>query len=318
MLRTLQIFGTSICLLLIPLQAAQLQAPERTENFPRGSLAHQPLPTYQAGYMFSSNQSHTAIWVDHADGSLGTALEKAPALPDSFRHDITGVAVSFDSTIAVSGSAMDKEGRFASFIAWFGMDGSLIRVVRISPFGAWDIGFTADGSLWVFGLEKANMRDEKPVHDVLRQYSADGKLVRSFLPRVAARDLSHPVYDGVLVTSRNYAAIVSTSAGKCALISTDGTIVYEGSPDYPEGFDTVTGAVTDSGRIFVEGKWRGNVENDYPKTPIFEIDMESKTLGLVDTSAAFGEDYGILMGAEGENLVFYMGLKSQLVWSGVN
>ncbi len=324
MLRCLRILGVSICLAPIPAQAVQLQVPDRTENFPRGSLGGQPLPSYQAGYVFSRNQSHTAIWVDRAKESPGTAIEKMLDLPDSFRHSIREVAVAFDGSIAVTASVMDKEGRFVSVIAWLRVDGSLIRAVRTSPFAAADIGFTADGSLWAFGIVKQeDMREEEPVHDVLRQYAPDGRLIRTLLPRSAVSTKhAHPISYGFLATSRNYAAMLSSSAKKFALISTGGIVVHEGALPYPEDFQMVIGAVTDSGRIFVQGRWSGSEGKDnYPNIPLFEVNFENKRVDLVDTDLAIGEnEFGMLVGSEKENLIFHVRAKdgqNKIVWSEV-
>ncbi len=318
MLPCLRILGVSACLLPFPAQAAQLIT-ERTENFPRVNLGDRPLPKYQAGYIFSKNQSHTAIRVDRADGSLLPAVEQALDLPDSFRPDISDVAVSFDGDIAVAASVMDRHGGYLSVIAWFRADGSLVRVVRTAPFNAFDIGFTADGSLWAFGNVKKNMQELDPGHDVLRQYGPDGELARSFLPWSGGDppDLSHPANDGFLATSRNYAAMASISAGKFALISTDGIVMHEGRLAYPEGLTATIGAVTDSGRIFVAGLWSGESPGNYFKGALFEVDRENRILDSVDTASADREgNFGILMGAEEENLVFYA--KSKLVWSRIN
>ncbi len=311
-----------------PSVSGQLQTPQRTENFPGGDLAHHPMPAYRAGHVFSGNRTLTAIRVDRIGGSPGPAVEQALDLPDSFRHTIGDVAVSFDGAIAVSATIMDEEGRFASVIAWLRADGSLVRAVRTSPFAASEIGFTADGSLWAFGIvKKKDRRGIEPVHDLVRRYAPDGKLTGSFLPRADLTEAlyPYPTERGFLATSRNYAAIVSGSVKKYALLATEGDVVHKGDLDYPEGFEMVGGVVTDSGRIFVRAHWRGARNNRYPRSPLFEVNTESGALELVGVSEVFPEGtFGLLLGAEGESLVFLVrsgnagDRPNKLIWSQVN
>ena len=310
---------------LVPAWASQLQTPTRTENFTR-DLGNQPLPRYEAGHVCSKDASHTSFWVDYADDAKGTAVEKALTFSESFRPSINDVAVSFDGDVAVSASVMDREGRFSAVIAWLRADGSLIRVVRTSPFAASDIGFTADGSLWAIGIVKNSIREEEKVHDVMRQYGSDGVLVRSLLPRLSiSTDRVHPIMGASLSTSGNYAALVSPAAKKWALISSDGIIVAEGSLVIPPRFTIITGGVTDSGRLFVSGQWPEGKEaasGKYPLSTLFEIDRGSSEMNLVNTGEIFPEGtFGRLIGSQGEELVFHLRSVSQphrLIWSTVD
>ncbi len=311
-----------------PSVSLRLHVPERTESFPGGDPAHYPMPAYRAGRVFSANRTLTAIRVDRIGGDPGTAVEQALDLPGSFRHTIGGIAVSFDGAIAVSATIMDEEGRFASVVAWLRADGSLVRAVRTSPFASSRIGFTADGSLWAFGIvKKKDRRGIEPVHDMVRRYAPDGKLTGSFLPRSELADAlyPYPTESGFLATSRNYVAIVSGSVKKYALLTTEGDVMHQGDLDYPQGFGVVGGVVTDSGRIFVRGHWRGARNPQYPRSPFFEIDTASGALELVGISEVFPEGTsGLLLGAEGESLVFLErsgkdGERSnKLIWSQVN
>ena len=306
----------------IPLQAGQLRVPSRTETYPERELAHQPMATYQAEHVFAVTASHTGFWVEHV--ARGVAVDQALTIPDTYRIGIAepgGVAVSFDGRIAVTATVTDREGRFSSVIAWLDMDGSLVRVVRTAPFAAKDIGFTADGSLWAIGMVKNHPREEKPVHDVMRQYDSEGRLVRTLLPRLSlSAGHRHPTEEALLLTSRQYAALVSKSSKTWTLVSSEGIIVGSGALDLPEGLDfIVLGAVTDSGRLFVEGQWSAADGRRRP-LPLFEIDRNSGALQLTGTAAAFpGEAHKLLLGSEGENLVFRHvtpeGGRHRLVWS---
>lgn len=315
----LLVLGSS--LVAMPSRAAELLIPSRIEAFSQRDLGGQPLPSYQSGHVCSANSSMSAFWIDHV--TEGPQVEQSIHLPDSFQHRVEAVAVSFDKRIAVSAGAIDRDGRVSSVLAWFGMDGSLTRVVRTWPFTAAELGFTADGSLWAIGIEKLEDLTEKPVHDVMRQYDADGNLVRSLLSRTGLSTASrHPIERALLLTSRHYAAVVSPHASSWTLVSTQGSVVSEGSLKLPKGFEIVLGGVTDSGRLFVEGQWEDvSLRGSYPPITVFEVQSASGYLEPLATGAALpAEAFGKLLGSEGEDLVFHVserGRDSRLVWAGV-
>lgn len=303
----------------IPTLADELLVPSRSETFATRDLRGQPLPSYQSGHVSSVNASMSAFWIDHV--SEGPKVEQSIDLPDIFQHRIDAVAVSFDRRIAVSAGVFDREGRVSSVLAWFRMDGSLIRVARTWPFSASEIGFTADGSLWAIGIEKLEDLTEKTVHDVLRQYGPDGNLVRSLLPRLNLSTGSlHPIERALLLTSRHYAAVVFPLAEKWTRVSVQGSVISEGSLTVPEGFEIVLGGLTDSGRLFVEGRWKNaTLRGSFPHIAIFEVQQDSGVLEWLKSGSALPADaFGMLLGTEGEDLVFHVssqGRDSRLVWA---
>jgi hypothetical protein len=162
------VFKIAMAVLLAALagSGAELLPAGKSQPFNR-ILDEQPVARYQAGSLFSRDSSLANLWVENLTGS-GTSLEKPLTLPDSFRVMISDVAVSFDGMIAASASANDREGNGFTAIAWLKSDGSLIRVVRTTPFGARQVSFTADGSLWAIGMETVveGVRKESPVPTV--------------------------------------------------------------------------------------------------------------------------------------------------------
>lgn len=305
--------------------AAELRPVNRAATFTR-DLALQPVARYQGGAVFSTDSSLSMLWIEDAFRSK-TVLEKHLSLPDSFRVLISDVAVSYDGTIAASASATDREGRSCAVIAWLGPDGSLLRVVRTTPFGARKVSFTADGSLWAAGMLKSDetLREEASVHDVLRRYSAEGVLVGTYLSRLSlSSGWRHPTHGAILVTSRDRVAFVSDSAKKWAVLAADGTLLGQGTLSSPENFRTLVGAITDSGRLFVSGQWRGGNSpalGSYPRIALFEVNQPTGELELIDTPDVSPDgSLGHLLGSEGEQLVFHVGPVAgrQIVWRNVD
>ena len=313
MLRKLTTLSVAICALSLPIRPGPLVTHGRVESLPGRDFAHRPISSYQAGYVFSIDGSHTSIRVDSVDSGNNTSIDLAVTLPDSFRVSLAGVAVSFEGEIAVVADAMDRDGRLTSAIAWLDDDGSPVRIVRTSPFAATDIGFTADGSLWAAGVEKISRDEAHPSHDVIRQYDAKGQQVLSLLSREQfSTDSWHPATDSFLATSRHYIAFVSREARTWTLITSSGVIAGHGSINVPGDYKIVSGAVTDSGRIFINGRSPGDARRS-----VWEI--SSGVLSSIDTSGLSNDKLaGHLVGSDGENLVLFSNTSHQFTWLAAN
>lgn len=312
MLQVLLVLSAAICMLPLPLQSGQLVTHGRVENLPNRDFARHPISTYQADYVFSIDGSHSILRVDSVDPGVGESLDLTITLPDSFQVTLADVAVSFQGDIAVIADAMDRAGRLISSIVWLGDDGSPIRIVRTSPFAATDIGFTADGSLWASGIEKASRDEAHPSHDVVRQYNSQGQKIRSLLSKSEfSNDYWHPATDSLLATSRNYIAFVSREAKTWTLISSSGVIVGHGNIDVPNDYEVVSGAVTDSGRIFINGR------SPNEQYTVFEI--SNGVISNIDVSRLSNDNRaGHLVGSDGESLVFFSNSNHQFIWLEVN
>lgn len=309
----------SLLLLASPLLGSDVLVPVRTVVLGR-NLEGQPFPKYQAGRVFAKNHALSSFWIEDAAGGVlveGKALE----LPEVVRYSIHDLSVAHDGGIAVAVGAVDRQGRGVNAIARYDSNANLTSVTKTGPFAANRIGFTANGSLWVLGILKKNVNEEEPVHDILRRYDTDGRLVTTLLPRLGVSD--GPMHPGIggdnfLETSKNYAAFVSMTALRWALFSSDGLLVADGRFEAPSGIDIYTAAVTDGGRIFLCGSSAGPEGRGY----LFELNTESRTLSAMelDRMIPSGEYSAnvLLAGTEGENLVFYGAFRngpSRLMWA---
>lgn len=307
MLRLL-ILSIALCTAELPLNSSQLVPHGRIEHLPHRMLDNAPMPRYQAGYVFSRDSSMSSIWIDPVGAQGGEPVDHAIKLPNSIRLIVSDVAVSYDGSVAVCASAVDRDGRLVSAIAWIGPDGSSTRIVRTSPFSPTGIGFTADGSLWAAGVQKISRSEWHPSHDVVRQYDSDGKLVRSLLSRAEfSDDQWHPAYAAQVATSRHYVALVSRQTGDWTLISSAGAVIRTGAIGLSGDFRIGSAAVTDSGRLFASGMW----PNDR-HSALFEIG--SQTVRVDPTGFLPDERIGPVVGSDGESLVF-LGREHGFVWA---
>lgn len=229
------------------------------------------IPRYQAGYLARLGGSLSSILVDNAGG--GNQFERAIELPDAFRVIARGPAVSFDGRVAVIVNATDRHGRVSLFIAFYDMQGTLEKTVRTGMFVPKDLGFTADGSLWAIGKEIEG-RSEKEPHDILRQYDAEGRFVRSLIPRNSvSTGREHPMRNASIATSRNYIGILSNTAKTWTLLSSEGLVVGSGSLGDSRRERFFPPVVTDSGRMFVHLKSTGSTGGSLMQ--VVEVDRKS-------------------------------------------
>lgn len=312
MLQVLIVLSAAICMLPLPLESGQLVTHGRVEDLSNRDFARHPISTFQAGYVFSIDGSRSTLRVDSVRPGARESIDLTITLPDSFQVTLADAAVSFQGDIAVVADAMDRDGRLISSIVWLGDDGSPIRIVRTSPFAATDIGFTADGSLWASGIEKTSRDEAHPSHDVIRQYNAEGQKVHSILSKSQfSSDFWHPATDSLLATSRNYIAFVSREAKTWTLISSSGVIAGHGDIDVPSDYEVVSGAVTDSGRIFINGR--------SPNEQYTVLEISSGVLSNIDVTRLSNDNRaGHLVGSDGETLVFFSNSNHQFIWLEVN
>lgn len=302
-------YAAVVCLLVVPLASSQIQITPTNVEFLKDGTRHHWY--YQAGYVFGLEGrvgDSDSLWVDHL--GAGPKFAKQLELPGDPRVSILDIAISFDQHVAVSLWAEQQTGSRDAMIVFLDMDGEIIRIVRVSPFAADEIGFTANGILWAIGKEIKNDTEE-PARDVLRQYNPEGELGRTLLlpsgPSTHKRSRVGPWNaQTVLLTSRNYVAVVSDVTQSWTLVSSEGQVLDSGFYDNPDHLSLVHGAITDSGRLFVNGLWP---THHLRPTWIGEIEREKGILVRIDYSEFHSDGAlidGGLIGSDGEELVFHL------------
>ena len=210
-----------------------------------------------------------------------------------------------------------------SDISWYGPDGALERVISTGTLPVREMGFVEDGSLWCLGREQRDAGDGQR-RGVLHQYDASGKVIykTAWIERPSIwMPASFP--DARLYTSRNHFAFTSHKAGRWHVmwrgpleqnwISGKST----GFLNVPEGFEFSSGAVTDSGRLFVQGFWTGgsddNRDSAFRDQDVFELVRQRSRSQPAErkiekvSDKVFGEpppNEIHLVGSQGEDLVF--------------
>ena len=316
---------TALALSLSPLQAERLQLPTWERILDRRDPGPQRLCAYQNGRMVTVNKEGNGVRIENLLDD--TTFERVMKPFSSGRQDINAVAVSFEGHVAVGISRAYLSGFIESDISWYGPDGALDRVIPTGPLPVREMGFVADGSLWCIGMEQGDSGDA-PRRGVLRQYDASGKVIfkGAWTERPGAWTPAR-FPDARLYTSRKYFAFTSHRAsheiGRWHVMwrrSMEENWISgkrHGTFNVPNGFEFTSGAITDSGRLFVQGFWTGgsgdNRDPAFENQDVFELvrqpypsqPAERKIEKVSDK--VFGQPPPAeihLVGSQGEDLVF--------------
>ena len=312
---------TALALSWSPLQAERLQFPTWERILDRRDPGPQRLCAYQNGRMVTLNKEGTGVRIENLLD--GTSFERVMKSFPSGRQVVNAIAVSFEGHVAVGVSRAYLSGFVESNISWYGPDGALEKVIPTGTLPVREMGFTEDGSLWCLGRERGDTGDA-PRRGVLHQYDASGKVIFKGAWTERPGDWSPSRYpDTRFYTSRNYFAFTSHRAGGW-IVMWRGPLEQNwisgkkhGSINVPEGYEFTSGAVTDSGRLFVQGFWVGrhsdNRDPGFQDQDVFELvrqryrshPAEHKIETVSDK--VFGKPPPAeihLVGSQGEDLVF--------------
>ena len=323
-MRCIILLGALGGVMLGPLQAETVRI---TKRQPVTNITTRWLPQFENGHVLSVNTHRNGLIVTHQSGQ--PRFDQYLELPDLYRVSVRDIAVSPDGRIAAIAGATDWKGRNNSVVATLDPDGNLDATIPTYPFVSDEIGFTGDGSLWALGREielgermigNQRIGQEKPVHDILRQYDREGELVRTLLPRLSvSTDRRHPAYNASLGTSKNYVAILSNPSGFWALVSTEGLIVSSGYIEVHEKRRFMNIIPTDSGELYVSGLLRGSLadahhEKHGTNVALYRLNRNNGQLEPID----LGDNPPMTaIGSDGDNLVFhdrFSGTGFSLAW----
>jgi hypothetical protein len=167
-------------------QVTVLEAPWTQKVLVAGFSPNRSFPQIRDGYLWTfrrafSEADDDAIFLI----SLGGGDSKAVPfwLHGASRIWIDDVTVSPARSILVAGAYIradsDSENRF---IAQLDLEGNMLSTIDLGPYEAERICSTSDGTIWTFGQEWSAEAKGKS-YGMLRNYSVDGQVLRSYLPR---------------------------------------------------------------------------------------------------------------------------------------
>jgi hypothetical protein len=172
--------AVGLCLLI----AGVLQpAPPETVYGGAVVLGGQIVPLFQNGYLIYLH-SPNRLQVFRPDTQLAYEYE-VPCPSPQGNCSVAGVTVTRKGIVAL-GIAYPAPSGYASGIRFVDQAGKEIRFVETGRYIPSQLAFDKNDNLWSIGWERdkwINGRETQEPYNLVRKYSADGKLIGEYLPR---------------------------------------------------------------------------------------------------------------------------------------
>lgn len=282
----------------IPLPATE---PTQTVTFNR-SFGSAALPTFDRGYLlFLHNSNAIEVW--GPDGQL--AFETQVINPPQ---------------AVVMSAAVDGRGAFAlgvadisaGGVAFLDRSGKQVRFIETGQYLPSHVCFDADNNLWTFGWQRdraQNGREDPEDYPLFRKYSPDGKQIGAFISRslFPRPGLSPGSPSGGFLRLRISGNRIGALAyaGKRSEtrewieLALDGSLIGHWKIGR-EGSGSGGMAFTSSNALC-----RERFESSVPHAECFDRETKAwKPVGNVALTEDNGRSLGILLGADGDDLIF--------------
>lgn len=225
------------------------------------------MPNFSNGFLVSlpfQPGSPEAAAVLIADSSGFVKKVPVPRLEGAVKIQLFAAAASRAQDLAVTGSMLDREGRFVSFLAVMA-DGKT-TLVRTNPYSAERVTFAPDGSVWISVVRGDEGGGDDPRagdFPVLRHYSRTGALLGTALPRSTLTGLNPGEStggEGLTELVSNKASIGFFVGTSKRWYSTDAQGEWVATPFTSTGQYVMGVAYLDNGSVYTHQVTPGNSE----------------------------------------------------------
>jgi hypothetical protein len=300
----------------------QQLSPVTGQRLPQVFLSGSNLPVWSGAWLIQwkfdtmSNEPGENIAFYGRDGRLAGKIRIS--FPEAFRVRIKDIAASTKGQMAAVGTAYENSGKIAAFLVLLSGDGTIMSVVRTSPFEGEHVGFGSDDSIWVLGIQSSPDRRlaTLPEHATVQQFGATGKLLNEYLPYSAwgCAPARHPaLHSATLLTSGDRVGILTRDCGQFVEMDLQGRVVARLPVRMPTSSDAKPlqlfgAAMGGDGAVYAAFKGPSN-------SGLYRLMRGTGAWQAVGGSMVGGPqrlDY--LMGLDGDLLV-YRRDRDEVVWS---
>lgn len=248
-------------------------------------------------------------------------FETWPTFKDATKVFAQDAAPTGTGTVVLAASAASGDGAVADMIVEVGADG-VRRAIRTNPFFPLRVCATDGGTVWAYGKEFTPERtaESRSPYPMLREYSFEKGELRTALDRATVRPPR-----GVPVTGAHNDAYLQCAPGKVVLVLgstnellqynlTKSTLVRSPIATLPEGFYMTGAAVTHSGEVFASTFRPGS--NALTGMLHLHVNSAGAAQWTSLSTIPSGNQFFLLLGSDGEDLVYSRGRRSPAVfWS---
>jgi hypothetical protein len=236
---------------------------------------------------------------------------------------LKSVAASPSGNLVAVGGAYSESGALAGFIALLDSQGRVTKMVQSAPFLPFQAAVARNGTIWLLGLQPPSDGIHEPLHNVVQQYSPDGRLLLEFLPRSTFDTKRNPA-----IMTVEGEPFIGTSNDRVGMylpamppewieFSQEGKLLsryrilplgWEGPPSRPPvPMKLLNGvAYSESGQVY------GRFDDASRSGTLFILDKQAKTWRPAETVA---KGLGRLVGVDGDSLIFTSATSGNFVWT---
>jgi hypothetical protein len=128
--------------------------------------------------------------------------------------------------LALIGSAYNDDGSGTAFVARVSPDRKASTVVRTSPYAPSVVAVATDGNIWTVGDTFLDEMHDSSVPNVVKVFSPEGKLVRTFSVSVRAGSLRGDAVSGSVLTCSKERVVWMTNGNEYIEFSLGGQEIY--------------------------------------------------------------------------------------------
>jgi len=270
------------------------------------------VPRWENGHILAfqeAQEQFPEVVVMNSDGTVVSRVRMT--LSDATKTTVRDVARSRNGIVAVTGTAYGPGGTVVPYIAWIDQSGQITQVLRSTPFAATKLVFGSDGTLWAVGREYLSDLKTPQTFDVLRRYTADGRVLQKMLPNTTFAKKRNPaVGKPYVVVSEDRVGVYSAVSGDYIEVSFAGKILGKWQV-VDEAVGRVGGvALTKSNQVYVSVILRGAGE----PTSLRLLDRGLDEWQTVTLDPALRSRSGtVILGTDGDDLVLRFD-RQQSVW----
>lgn len=282
------------------------EEPARVAYGNRPFANHEPVPALDQNHLFfHEGPNSLTLYETHKGAPVYTTSLKEPQLSGNAR--ITGAALARDGVTAVGVAFLPGKDGESGGLAFLDPRGAQIRFAGTGRFMPCHVTYDARGSLWAFGFEVAAGDSD---YAVARRFDGQGKSAGAFLMRSTFAPILNPFdchrgqwtartsNDRVGAMAEVWNARERFMEQLWVELDLDGKEIGRWMLGSEREGPAGGMAFTEDSRLFV--RWRGQ---------LLELDRKERMWRPAQVQRR-----GLLLGAEGNELVFTEGNGQRFVW----